>query len=130
MLTCSYCLSNRPHALFCYLARDGRVAESNISNQYCYIGVSRSPFHRLQQHNRVPNYRVGSKSTKNIAPHWIMELVIGGFECGGACAFKKQWRKSSRRFNRRIKWGITQAFARKHNIYCRNRAFIETILRS
>jgi hypothetical protein len=100
-----------------------------MANGYCYIGISRLPFHRLLfQQNRAPGWKVGSKATKSIAPHWCVELVMGPFPCGKGVEFKKTWRRSSRRFIRRVRQGVQMAVNANIPIYCRDVQFVKTIL--
>lgn len=115
--------------MWVYLARDSRIRDDSVSDSYCYIGISRSPFHRLFcQQNRVAGWKVGCKATKPIAPHWQLELVVGPFFDGGGCVFKHTWRRSSRRLARRVKQGIELAERENVRVYCRDTAFVVSLL--
>lgn len=131
-ITCQHCTNGTQHPLFVYLARDGRIPEHSVTNAYCYIGISRHPFHRLiKQQNRASGWRVGSKATKPIAPHWKLELVVGPFIHGkGGDAFKHVWRRSSRRFNRRVKYGVQHAKLHKAQVFCSDTAFIKRVIKT
>lgn len=128
--SCIYCRECRVHPLWAYLARDGRIPNDKISNRYCYIGLSRHPFHRLcYNHNRKKGWKVGSKATKSIAPHWVPEMVIGPFMHGlQGERFKEQWRRGARQFRRRVRFGCSEAKSRSMTVYCRNTPLIKQML--
>ena len=73
-----------------------------------YIGVSHNPLYRLCSHNRLPGFPAGPKNSKQGAPHWRIELIIGPFAFG-AKAFKQAWRDNSRKLERRIVYGVLNA---------------------
>jgi hypothetical protein len=125
--TCEYCLSGQLHPKFVYLARDRRIPDDKLSNAYCYIGVSRHPFHRLMYcQNRIPGWKVGSKATKPTAPHWKLEMIVGPFTDGQGELFKRRWRSGARRFKRRVRFGVQEGFFRSARIYCRDVNLIRT----
>jgi hypothetical protein len=129
MHSCRYCSQNLVHPKFVYLARDRRIPESKLANAYCYLGLSRHPFHRLMfNQNRKKGWKVGSKATKPIAPHWKLEMILGPFYNGQGEAFKQLWRRGARRFKRRVRFGVEHAQARGATIYCRETQLIQSIL--
>lgn len=75
-----------------------------------HIGWSSNPFRRLNEHNRVAGHRGGRKTTRACAPHWRLELVVGGLTVG-LREFRDQWRHKSRKLDRRIVWGVLYAAA-------------------
>jgi hypothetical protein len=119
--SCSYCYQRSPHPLFCYLLSDRRfTSDFSRHSALPYIGVSRHPLLRLQSHNRVSGFRSGQKCTKPCASFWQLELVIGPFY-QSAVAFKKEWRKSSRKIMSRIRQGVALAKQyRVANVYARD----------
>lgn len=129
--TCKYCTAMPPleHPLYVYLARDRRIPDAKLTNAYVYIGISRHPFHRLvYNQNRKAGWKVGSKATKPIAPHWCLELILGPFHGRAGLDFKAGWRKGARRFKRRVCYGITQAFKSGINVYCRDKNLIKELV--
>lgn len=115
--------------MYAYLARDKRVPVERLGSMYAYIGLSHHPFHRLMYNqNREPGWRVGSKSTKCIAPNWQLEMVIGPFMGFGGEQFKERWRKGARRFRHRIRFGIEQSRKLNLRVYCRDPDLIRAIL--
>lgn len=109
--TCRYCLSNSPHPLFAYLISDRVSGQEQISSS---IGISRHPFMRLNQHNRVEGFTVvGAKHTKCSEGNWRIEMVIGPFFTKGAKKFKEEWRSAARTLTNRITIGIRKAMQQK-----------------
>jgi hypothetical protein len=117
------------HPTFCYLARDRRISNDKVGSVYCYIGLSRHPIHRLQYNqNRVKGWKVGSKATKQVAPHWQLEMIVGPFYDGNGTRFKEAWRKGARRFKRRVKFGVHEGERQGVSIYCRDVSLIKGII--
>lgn len=74
------------------------------------IGWTSNPLRRLKEHNRVPGFKLGKKTTQAGAPYWQLEIVIGGMQTG-LTDFCDNWRKNSRKLERRIAYGIQYAVA-------------------
>jgi hypothetical protein len=127
--SCRYCADGRIHPVWVYLARDRRIPNDRLGSMYAYVGMSRHPLHRLAYNqNRAAGWRVGSKSTKSIAPHWQLEMVVGPFYNGQGDAFKNGWRKGARRFRRRVRFGVDYGVKNGVKVYCRDVALIRKIL--
>jgi len=128
---CRFCRDGLDHPKYVYLARDKRIPDSKLSDAYCYLGLTRHPFHRLEfNQNRKKGWKIGSKATRPIAPHWKLELILGPFNNGQGEAFKQAWRRGARRFRRRVKFGVEHASAHGLTIYCREKQLIRKIIGS
>lgn len=131
MPDCMHCLENTRHPLWVYMlsTRPVDVVETEkISDYLTYIGVSRHPLHRLNSHNRVKGFKVGSKITKAGSPHWNVEITIGPFYSGGAYACKMSWRDGYRKLIRRLTGGVKLASQCGLNMYFRDEATKEMVL--
>ena len=128
MNRCQYCIASQTHPLFAYIISDR--SNGNDKPGTC-IGVSRHPFLRLHQHNRIEGFNVvGAKHTKCCEGDWRIELVIGPFVHGDAKQFKKAWRKEARTLSKRLFIGIQKAIQHEHplSIYIADTRFIKQVL--
>ena len=77
---CMFCKAdNNKHPLYLYMITDRRIPISDLatsSNKYHHIGLSSHPFIHTHCQNRVNGFRAGVKSTKAIAPYWVLQLTI------------------------------------------------------
>lgn len=78
-----------------------------------YIGVSTNPLFRIKCQNRIPGFPSGAKWTRNGAPNWKLDLVIGPI-FRGATTFCRQWREESRKRDCRIAHGCAKAIRYAH----------------
>lgn len=107
-MACHYCGSGAPHPMFLYFMsnRPSFITSIEDANNYlCYIGISHQPFARVHGHNRLPSYKVGAKITRQGAPHWQLEMVLGPIPGGQARTLKNLWRRSYRTITRRLLGG-------------------------
>lgn len=128
---CQYCANHTIHPMWCYLivadnetmdntksnGTSGKNNNKNSKNQATYVGMSRQPLHRLKSHNREPGYKFGSKTTRPLAGHWKMKMIVGGWTTNGALNFKRQWKQVNRNVNSRVEFGKTGAKKYKLDVY-------------
>lgn len=104
------------------------VDPEKISEYLTYIGVTRLPLHRLNSHNRVKGFKVGSKITKEGSPNWRIEMTLGPFFEGGATACKMAWRDGYRKLTRRLIGGYDIANKTGLTMYFRDDATKQLVL--
>lgn len=73
---------------------------------YVYIGRAHAPFERMQHHNREPGFNEGPKETRQGAPRWRPELILGPFD-SGSHDIQKRWKKHTRGYRSRLLRGLT-----------------------
>jgi predicted GIY-YIG superfamily endonuclease len=125
MCQCQFCAERLQHPLYCYLIAGGLKNKNKAST---YIGVSRQVLYRVKSHNRVPGWRVGSKSTKSMAGKWVLLAVIGPWFTTGAKTFKAEWRAKSRKLHSRLLTGVLQAKLANKSIFVSNKKAILQLL--
>lgn len=106
---CIYCDYKQwfQHPRYAYLLSDKReLNETTDLGQELtgpkHIGLTRHPFMRLNQQNRVKGFHTGAKPTNLHGQHWQHELIIGPFYHQGK-RFKDEWRGSARGMESRYK---------------------------
>lgn len=89
---------------FCYLLTNTEPSKNN----HAFIGSSQFPYDELENHNKGKH-----KQTKQGAPHWIMEAIVGEFQCEeDGILFLNRWSKKYGKKNR-LKAGMELACAWK-----------------
>jgi hypothetical protein len=68
----------------------------------CYIGLSRTPFARIDMHNRRPGLRSGPKVSKRGAGNHIASLIIGPIPKSLCIEYRDCARKTMRKKLRKI----------------------------
>lgn len=106
---CIYCDYRQwfQHPRYAYLLSDKRELNetTDVGRELTgpkHIGLTRHPFMRLNQQNRVKGFHTGAKPTNLHGQHWQHELIIGPFYHQGK-RFKDEWRASARGMESRYK---------------------------
>lgn len=116
--TCEYCLSGTPHPQFVSLLFDSRLSPDDLmagpppaTVQWDY---SRQPLVNLNCHARKRRFRIGPKSTKQMAPFIQHAMLIGPFY-GGASIFVRVMKSKCKRFKQKLVGAVAMA-RRWHSI--------------
>jgi hypothetical protein len=96
------------------------------------IGSSRHPLERLQEQNRDPEHRKGSKKARPEAGNWRLEMVIGPWKIEKTSVFQlvEQWKQTGKGgLTEQIQAGVQLGLQYPEvNVYVADKAFVTQII--
>lgn len=133
---CIYCDYKQwfNHPRYAYLLSDKRELneETDPDTELTgpkHIGLTRHPFMRLNQQNRVKGFHTGAKPTNLHGQFWQHELIIGPFYHGGK-RFKEEWRASARGMESRYKkaWDLVKKYNADKEFLAKNTPLLDGVI--
>lgn len=110
---CRWCHTGARHPLFLYLILDSRIGLEQLSNKrQFHVGLSSNPLAHVRCQNRERGFRAGMKSTKQVAPHWELNMTVK-VDAADAQAHKAACTSAA------SKWAIATTWLQLGTLLCR-----------